>query len=119
MPRKKRTAVQYTLAGDVTEAAGVTVIHLKEGDGSFIDALRQVGTGFIEHTAKLAMQIDPSDARSLRRANRGRNSGQSKQIGVRFKADDYPSVERRAEELGVTVAEYVRMLVYADIGVTA
>lgn len=55
--------------------------------------------------------------RQLRSANRGHSSGPGRIYGFRVKTTAVPSIEARAEELGMTVSEYVRTLILNDTGV--
>jgi len=127
MPRTKHITARQgvltvlNLKGEYTAlVAEAKEIKAKPGDARFINAVRRIGQGFVESMAKTSVEMtDPQELRLLRSANRGRNSGPSRFVGVKMKADAYPSVETRAEELGLSVSEYIRALIATDIGVVA
>lgn len=80
---------------------------------STVDLLRSIGRSI----PKIARTLKANDTQRLLRANRGAHSGRAKQFSLRMKANVADQVDRRAQELGVSVPEYIRALIAADCGI--
>jgi len=88
--------------------------RVKKGDESFVRAVKSLAD--VEGIAvKRLPTMD--NLHRLRQTHRGPGSGATRNIGIRLKADAYESVERRADELGMNVSEYIRALILKDTGV--
>lgn len=111
MPRRKTvTAHRHEMI--TPDGKTVTVVtNVRPGDSRFIEVAKRVGAKSGNYV------VVPSEARTVRKENRGPHSGPSRFIGIKVKQDAYASIESRANELGVSVSEYFRLLVLTDIGV--
>jgi len=59
------------------------------------------------------------EVQRIRSASRIKSTGRTKNYAIRLKESAVDAVEGRADALGVSVAEYIRLLIAADLGVVA
>lgn len=124
----------------------VKLVEVKPGDADFTDAVRRIMVErFVEALRNVTITFEAKSTeavgdaltasqsfeqivealllpradqlRQLRSANRGHSSGPGRIYGIRVKKTAVPSIEARAEELGMSVSEYVRTLILNDTGV--